>query len=61
MVSMVYDSWISPLALSVQAFHRPASPQGSPSARQKRHQMFLPVSQQGSSNETAGMMMQRLP
>lgn len=41
-------------------FQRPASTQGRPSWRRKRHQTFLPVSQHGSSNDRAGMM-QRWP
>jgi len=48
------------VALSIQVFHSPASAQGAPSERRKRHQMFLPVSQFGSSKDMAGMM-QRLP
>ena len=46
--------------MSIQVYHSPARPHGVPSARRKRHQTFLPVSQFGSSKERAGTM-QRLP
>jgi len=57
---MVSLSTISPVALSFQMFHSLASAQGRQSARRKRHQIFWPVSQFGSSKDMAGMM-QRLP
>lgn len=49
--STMRASWMSPLAPSVQVFHRPAKPHGLPSARLECHQTTLPVSQQGPTME----------
>lgn len=55
-VSTVQLSTSSPVSLSDQVFHRPASPQGAPSVRRTIQGMCLPASQFGSKNALAGMM-----
>ena len=59
MVSMVKLGTTSPVVLSCHSLQRPARAHGAPSARRKRHQTFDPLSQFGSSNDSAGMRQRR--